>query len=228
MASQIKPIKVYGQGGPNPPKVAIVLAELGVPHEIVPTPLSDVKKPYYLALNPNGRLPTIHDPNTDITLWESGAIIEYLIERYDTENRLSFSTGTLESYHAKQWLYFQTTGQGPYYGQAAWFKKFHHEKLPSALERYTKEVGRISGVLDGWLAKQKEKYGTENDGPWLVGNKVSYADLAFVSWQTVIVVILSKEEYDEDKFPNMKEWMDKMRARPTVKGVMAAAFAASG
>jgi glutathione S-transferase len=68
MPSRIKPIKVWGKGGPNPPKVAIVLEELGLPYEIVAVPLTDVKKPDYLAINPNGRLPAIYDPNTDLTL----------------------------------------------------------------------------------------------------------------------------------------------------------------
>jgi len=88
-------------------------------------PLTDIRKSEYLAINPNRRLPSIRDPNSGITLWESGAIIEYLIERYDTRRKLSFAPGTLESFHGKQGLYFQVTGQGPYYGQAAWFKKYH-------------------------------------------------------------------------------------------------------
>lgn len=128
MSSQIKPIKVWGQGGPNPPKVAMILSELEIPHEIIAIPFTDVKKPEYVAINPNGRVPAIHDPNTDLTLWESGAIVEYLIERYDTKQKLSFPAGSAESYHAKQWLFFQTSGQGPYYGQAAWFIKYHGKK----------------------------------------------------------------------------------------------------
>jgi len=226
MSSQIKPIKVWGQGGPNPPKVAIMLGELGVPYEVNPIPFSDIKKPEYLAINPNGRLPAIQDPNTGITLWESGAIVEYLIERYDTDHRLSFAPGTPESYHAKQWLYFQTTGQGPYYGQAAWFKKFHQEQLPSAIERYVNEVNRVSGVLDGYLAQQKQEHGDSADGPWLVGNKLSYADLSFISWQKVIAVILAKEEYNEDKFPHLKEWLGKMTSREKVKTVLESVGAA--
>jgi len=226
MSSQIKPIKVWGQGGPNPPKVAIMLGELGVPYEVNPIPFSDIKKPEYLAINPNGRLPAIQDPNTGITLWESGAIVEYLIERYDTDHRLSFAPGTPESYHAKQWLYFQTTGQGPYYGQAAWFKKFHQEQLPSAIERYVNEVNRVSGVLDGYLAQQKQEHGDSADGPWLVGNKLSYADLSFISWQKVIAVILTKEEYNEDKFPHLKEWLGKMTSREKVKTVLESVGAA--
>jgi len=203
----------------------MILEELGLPHEIIPVPFSDIKKPEYLALNPNGRLPTIQDPNTGITLWETGAIIEYLVERYDTEYRISFAPGTTESYLAKQWLYFQTTGQGPYYGQAAWFKKFHSEQLPSAIERYVGEVNRVSGVLDEYLAQQKQEHGSAGgDGPWLVGNKFSFADLAFISWQKIIAMVLSKDEYDEDKFPHLKEWIDRMASRKSIKSVLDAMY----
>lgn len=221
MSSQIKPIKVWGKSGPNPPKVAIVLEELGLPYEVVPIPLSDVKNPEYVAINPNGRVPAIHDPNTDLTLWESGAIIEYLIERYDTKHRLSFTPGSSESYHAKQWLYFQVTGQGPYYGQAVWFKRYHPEQVPSAIERYAKEINRVTGVLDEYLAQQKQEHGGSagSDGPWLVGNKLSYADIAFIPWQRSIGKILKKDEFDQDNFPHVKEWIGKMNSRESVKAV---------
>ncbi|GAP92818.2 putative glutathione S-transferase [Rosellinia necatrix] len=118
MAPSLKPIKAYGKGGPNPPKVIMILEELGLPYEIEDVQFADVKKPEYLAVNPNGRLPAIYDPNTDLTLWESGAIVEYLVETYDKDNKISFPRGSNESYLTKQWLYYQTTGQGPYYGQA--------------------------------------------------------------------------------------------------------------
>ena len=62
MANQLKPIKVWGTGGPNPPKVGMILEELGVPYEAESVPMTDIKKPEYLAINPNGRLPSIHDP----------------------------------------------------------------------------------------------------------------------------------------------------------------------
>ena len=223
MSSEIKPIKVWGAGGPNPPKVAIVLEELGVPYEVVPISFSDVKKPEYLAINPNGRIPSIYDSNTDLTLWESGAILEYLIERYDADHKLSFRPGTPESYHAKQWLYFQVSGQGPYYGQATWFKKFHPEQLPSAIERYTKEIIRVTGVLESALIQQKEKYGSAGDGPWLVGDKYTYADLAFISWQKAAGMVLTADEYNADDFPHVKEWLAKMVSRKAVEKVFAAA-----
>ncbi|KAF8860391.1 hypothetical protein BDZ45DRAFT_703829 [Acephala macrosclerotiorum] len=154
MASPLKPIKVWGQVGANPPNVAILLEELGIPYEVIPISFADVKKPDYLAINPNDRLPSIHNPDTDITLWESRAVF-------------------------------------------------------NAIERYTKEVNRVSGVLDGYLAQQKKKY-VGSEGPWLVGNKISYADLALVLWQAGVTLILGKDEYDEDNFPHLKKWLGKM------------------
>jgi glutathione S-transferase len=218
MSPQIKPIKIYGQGpSPNPFKVIIILKELGLPYEEVPVAYSDIKKPDYVALNPNGRLPTIYDPNSDITLWESGPIIEYLTERYDTENRLSFPAGTPEYYHAKQWLSFQMSGQGPYYGQLTWFVKFHEEKVPSAIARYAKEINRVTGVLDSHLAKQKEKYANSlGDGPWLVGGKLTYVDLAWLPWQRMASMFATKDQYDDEKYPHAKEWYTKMVNRKSV------------
>ena len=106
MAS-LQPIKIYGKHGPNPPKVAMLCNELSVPYEVEPVSFPDLKKPDFLAVNPNGRMPAIHDPNTGLTLWESGAIIEYLVEKYDKDQKLSFAPGSPESYLAKQWLFFQ-------------------------------------------------------------------------------------------------------------------------
>ena len=193
-----------------------MLGELGLPYEVVVIPLTDVKKPEYLAINPNGRIPAIYDPNTGITLWESGAILEYLVEQYDKSHRLSFVVGTTESYHAKQWLFFQASGQGPYYGQAAWFKKYHPERVPSAVERYIKEINRVSGVLDSHLARQEKEF-VKGDGPWLVGNKMSFADIAFLPYQSIISKVVERGEYDVDNYPQVKEWLGKMTSREAVR-----------
>jgi len=65
-----------------------------------------MKKEPYDSINPNDRVPAIEDPNTGITLWESGAIIEYLVETYDKQHNISFAPGSKEYYEAKQWLYY--------------------------------------------------------------------------------------------------------------------------
>jgi len=75
MSSGIKPIKVYGKAGPNPPKVAMILRLLDIPHEIEAISFEDLKKESFLKVNPNGRMPAIQDPNNDdLVLWESGAV----------------------------------------------------------------------------------------------------------------------------------------------------------
>lgn len=213
--TSIKPIKVYGKGGPNPPKVAFMLEELGVPHEIIEIPFTDVKKPEYTAINPNGRLPSIYDPNTDLTLWESGAIVLYLVDQYDKERKLSFEPGTNEAYLAQQWLFYQTSGQGPYYGQAAWFIKFHPENVPSAVDRYIGEVKRVTGVLEDYLKKQD----TGSDGPWLVGGRISYADISFLSWQMIVDSPFFGERFDGSEFPTVRAWVEKMKNRPGINKV---------
>ncbi|KAL8660765.1 MAG: hypothetical protein Q9202_006232 [Teloschistes flavicans] len=223
-SSTIKPLKLWGHRGPNPYKIGMLLEEFALPYEVINIPLSDIKKPIFTAINPNGRLPALHDPNTDITIWESGAIVEYLIELYDSEHhRLSFAQGTPESWHAKQWLYFQATGQGPYYGQAFWFKAKHPEQLPSAIERYNKELNRVTEVLEEHLKQQKELYADKaagSDGPWLVGNKLSYADIAFIPWQWLMGKHMGKDDYDVDNFPLVKEWLGKMTSRKAIKGIL--------
>ena len=80
----------------------------------------DMKKEPYTSINPNGRVPAIEDPNTGITLWESSAIIDYLLETYDKSNSLQY-TSAPEKFLQKSWMAFQISGQGPYYGQRAWF-----------------------------------------------------------------------------------------------------------
>ena len=86
-----KPLKLYSHAqGPNPWKVVIILEELGIPYESEYVDFSVIKKAPFTDVNPNGRVPAIHDPNTDLTLWESGAIVSYLIEQYDKEYKLSY------------------------------------------------------------------------------------------------------------------------------------------
>lgn len=154
------------------------------------------------------------DPNTNVTLWESGAIIKYLIQTYDKTNKLNIPT-VPETFYLDQYLFFQASGQGPYFGQALWFSFFHPEKLPSAKERYLKEIRRITKVLDGILA----------DKQFLVGGKCTYADLSFVPWYWAVeglepVVPGFKAELEAEN-PNWKEWMEKLSARDSVKKAVA-------
>jgi len=211
MSSELKPITLWGGVmGPNPSKVGIVLTELNIPFICKYVPFNEVKGPEYVAVNPNGRLPAMQDPNKGITIWESGAIIEYLIAEYDHEHKLSFPAGTVEDYHCKQWLYFQVSGQGPYYGQANWFKMAHPEKVQSAIDRYVNEIRRISKVLDTYL----------KDRQYLVEDKCTYADVSFIPWQAAAKEIFPDVLNLANDFPNLEAWYERLLARPAADEVM--------
>ncbi|KAK7750069.1 hypothetical protein SLS62_008062 [Diatrype stigma] len=197
--------------GPNPWKVVMFLEELHIPYEVKQIRLADVKKKPFTDLNPNGRVPAIKDPNTDLVLWESGAILTYLAEEYDKDGRLSYLSGK-EKHHINQWLHFQVSGQGPYFGQASWFQFLHPEKVPSALERYQKEMTRVLGVLDVALEGKQ----------WLVGDRMTYADLAFVPYNAAVPIILGWAD-DVEQFkdhPNMKAWHERMVSLPSWRKAM--------
>jgi glutathione S-transferase len=106
------------------------------------------------------------------------------------------------------------TGQGPYYGQATWFARFHSEKIPSAIERYANEIDRVISVLELGLAKT----GTG----WLVGDKCTFADLSFVTWNLVgegLLAELGKSGGLEDRYPLYARWMQCLNKRDDVRKI---------
>ncbi|KAL4950762.1 glutathione transferase [Aspergillus filifer] len=168
----MEPITVWmTPSGPNAWRVVIVIR--GLPYKINSFKFEKVKKPPFININPMNKFQVggcaIEDPNTQITLWESGAIIQYLIEQYDKDHKLSY--GTLrERQFCNQWLHFQMSGQGPYYGQCACPPP---RERTLAIERYTEEIHRILGVLNRVLEGKT----------WLVGDALGqYPNV--LAWHT--------------------------------------------
>lgn len=191
-----------------------MLEELGIPYEIRAFRFDDIKKKPFTDVNPNGRVPAIQDPNTDLTLWESGAIATYIAEQYDKDERLSYSSFP-ERHHVNQWLHFQVSGQGPYYGQAGWFQHLHPDKIPSAIERYSNEIKRVISVIDGVLAAKPA------DQQWLVGNKMTFADMAFAPWDFRLTeVLLQTPDQVWENAPHARAWHEKMVALPSWVKIM--------
>ncbi|KAK6723266.1 hypothetical protein SNK04_002117 [Fusarium graminearum] len=208
--SQLKPITVYvHSAGPNPFKVTILLEELAVPYTTIV--VEDPKEDWFVAINPNGRVPTIKDPNSDIILWESGAIMEYLVETYDVNQRLC-GTSTSSKWEIKQYLHFQVSGQGPYYGQAMWFHKCPQD-IPLAKERYVGEIARVISVLDKILGGKQ----------YLVDGRLTYADLAFVPWNRVVSqhpffkTSLWEKHAILKQYPSFSAWQERLNNLPSVK-----------
>lgn len=197
-----KPILIHGHGrGPNPWKVVLILEELGVPYEVQNWDFSEIKTPKFEKLNPNGRLPAIEDPNTGIILWESGAIVEYIVETYDKDHKFTY-TSTPEKYQLKQWLHFQMSGQGPYFGQAFWWHHYYPEVFQPARDRYVNEVIRVASVI--------EKHLTATGSEYLVGDKYTYADLSFIPW---FDIAFGQGWLKEDDTAFGK-WYKRIRQRP--------------
>ncbi|KAJ2992862.1 hypothetical protein NUW58_g2026 [Xylaria curta] len=208
--ASLKPITVWGHEiGPNPLKVRMILEELGLPYDYKVIGFDEMKAEPYLKLNPNGRVPAIEDPNTGLTLWESGPIVEYLVEQYDKDHKISYDTFT-ERHLIKQWIAYQISGQGPYYGQGIWFWYFHHEKVPSAVERYFKEAERAG-------EKQGEKVADKD--VWLVGDKLTVADLSWFIWEQIIewAMTTAGAGIPKGKYPHYEAWYRKLEERPSAQ-----------
>ncbi len=163
-------IDLYTAPTPNGWKASVTLEELGLPYEVHPINLAAnvQKEESYLALNPNGPIPTIVDRDAgDFAVFETGAIMIYLAEK----------TGRLLPTDAKgrskviQWLMFQMSGIGPMMGQANVFYRYFPEKIQPAIDRYQNESRRLFEVLNGHLEKSE----------WLA-DEFSIADIANWAW----------------------------------------------
>ncbi len=197
-------IDLYTSPTPNGWKASIALEEMGLPYTVHKIRLGegDQKKPDFLKLNPNGRIPAIVDRDAeDFAVFESGAILVYLAEK----------TGLLRPADAKgrsrvmQWLMFQMGGIGPMMGQANVFFRYFPEKIQPAIDRYQNESRRLFEVLDGHLATSD----------FLAGD-YSIADIANFSW----VRIYEWSGVEVTGLDNLKRWMDAIEARPaTLRGL---------
>lgn len=206
----MKPLVLYGRGpSPNPVKVAILLEELGLPFEV--KQVKEIKAEPFISLNPNGRLPALEDPNTGVKVFESGAIIEYIEETYDTENKFQL-TSPQDKWALRSWLYFQVSGQGPYFGQVPFFKMFFGQPVsPNVIERFEKEAKRVTGVIDAHLKKTGTKY--------LVGDRITYADIAFIPWYNNFDTFVVAGWKYEDELPHFAAWIKGLLDRPSVKTI---------
>lgn len=110
-------IHLLTAGTPNGHKISILLEELGLKYDTTAISFEkqDQKTPTFLAVNPNGRIPAIEDKTTNppTPVFESGSIMLYLTDKYDSDHKMSFPFGTPEYYEVLQWLFFMNAGVGP-------------------------------------------------------------------------------------------------------------------
>ena len=184
-----------------------MLEECGLPynvHKINIGTNTEQFAPAYLKINPNGKIPSIVDPDgpdgKPIAMMESGAILIYLAEK----TRKFFSQKY--KYQVLQWLMFQMGGVGPMFGQAHHFMRAKKDEIPYGSERYGTEAKRLYGVMDRHLANLQ-----------FFAEEYSIADMAIYPW-------VARHEWhrvDLAGFPNVKRWYDAVGARPAVAKGMA-------
>jgi len=202
-------IELYTWGTPNGRKVSVMLEECGLRYNVhrIDIGKGDQFAPEYLKLNPNGKIPSIVDPDgpdgAPIALMESGAILVYLAGK--TGKFLPASARG--KYAALEWLMFQMGGVGPMYGQVHHFLRAAKVEVPYAIERYVKEKDRLYGVLDRRLGEAR----------YLAGGEYTIADIATYPW----VARYEWHKTDLATYPNVKRWFDAIGARPAVQRGMA-------
>ena len=201
-------IDVYTANTPNGVKVPIALEELGVPYRVhrINLGANEQKRPEFLRLNPNGRIPAIvdHAPQgggEPVVVFESGAILQYLAEKAG-----KFCPADLRGrYAVHQWLMWQMGGLGPIAGQTSHFLNAAPEKIPYAVDRFVKETARLYGVLDAVLARSE-----------YVAGAYSIADMSIYPW----VVPFARQGQDIANFPAVQAWLARVGERAAVKAGM--------
>ena len=191
-------MKLYTWTTPNGYKIPIMLEELGLEYEIVPVDIQngEQKKPEFLAMNPNHKIPVLVDG--DLTIFESGAILLYLVEKSG-----KFQPKDLkEKYTIVEWLMFQMGSVGPMLGQANHFTKYAPEKIEYAVNRYLDETKRIFGILETRLSQAE-----------YLGGEYGIADIATWPW---IRAALKNNLADITQFPHVQKWFQAIEARPAV------------
>ncbi len=194
-------IDLYTAPTPNGYKASITLEELEIPYSLHVLDLGagQQKEPWFLAINPNGRIPAIVDhDNGDFAVFESGALMIYLAEKAGKLLPTDVKGRSL----VIQWLMFQMGGIGPMMGQANVFYRYAPERIPYAIERYQREVRRLLEVLDTRLA----------DNEFLAGD-YSIADIANWSW----VRGYKWSGVTLDGLANLTRWLGVIGERPAAK-----------
>ena len=204
-------LQLYSFPTPNGVKVSIMLEETGLPYEAhkVQIGSNETWTDEFLALNPNGKIPAILDPDgpggRPLGLFESGAILVYLADK--TGQFLPSGAGR---YEALQWVFFQMASIGPMFGQVGFFHKFagreYEDKRP--LKRYVDESSRLLGVLERRLEGRQ----------WIMGDAYTIADIATLGWVRNLVGFYGAGDLvGYSRFAEVDRWLNQGLGRPAVQ-----------
>lgn len=199
---------------PNGWKVSIMLEECKLAYRTIPVDIGggDQFKPEFLRISPNNRMPAIvdHEPlggGKPLSLFESGAILEYLA---DKTGQLLPRSGP-GRYAVLQWVHWQMANLGPMMGNANHFKNYAKQlvddpaQLAYGTKRFVGEVDRLCGVMDAQLSAKR----------FLAGAEYSIADIITWPWAMLLGRLIDENIWNN--FPHLKRWVDEVAQRPAVK-----------
>ena len=194
-------INFYYWTTPNGHKISLMLEETGLEYKLLPVNISVSEQfdPEFLKIAPNNRIPAIVDRapaegEAPLTLFESGAILQYLA---DKSGRFG-GNSSREKWETTQWLMWQMAGLGPMCGQNHHFVTYAPERIPYAMDRYINEVARLYAVMNKRL----------EDREFLAGD-YSIADMACYPW----IVPYQRQKQDITDFPNLQRWFQTIKSR---------------
>lgn len=203
-------IDFYYWTTPNGHKVTLLLEESGLEYNVRPINIGkgDQFEPAFLKIAPNNRIPAIvdNDPiggGESISIFESGAILEYLA---DKTGKFLAKSGP-KRYDALQWLYWQMGGFGPMLGQNHHFNKHAAEKVPYAIARYENETRRLYRILNEQLSGKN----------FIIGDDYTIADMACYPW----ALYADSQNVNLDDYPNVQAWIKRIDERPATKAAYA-------
>lgn len=196
-------LDLYTWNTPNGRKTTIMLEEIAQPYTLKPIDINtgQQKAPDFLRINPNGRIPALFDHEAGARIFESGAILLYLAERFPKGEALLPNTPVARA-EVLSWTYWQTGGLGPMLGQYNHFSSAEG-KANYALERFKNESLRLLNVLEIRL----------KESAYLGGDNYSVADIMNYPWVSSALNTLP-EAFTQ--LTAVKSWHNTIAARPTV------------
>lgn len=208
---------LYTVGTPNGHKPSILLEELKAAYpdfkydfQAISFSKNEQKEPWFLKINPNGRIPALVDRSRgNFAVFESAGILLYLAQHYDKDHKFSYDPATEPDLYSEQlqWIFFTHGGIGPMQGQANHFYRYAPEKIPYAINRYQTETKRLYSVLNDRLADRDYLVGP-GKGTYGLADINAYPWVRGWSWAGIDGL---------EPFPNVEAWLKRITEREQVK-----------
>ncbi|GME86644.1 unnamed protein product [Ambrosiozyma monospora] len=210
-------LKLYAAGTGNGYKILILLELLGIDYYFKSINLlkGEQREPWFLAINGNGRIPSIvdvDDHGNKTELNESIAILSYLAEKFDKDRKFSYDHNDPLYYKQLEWMLFQATTLAPPRGQMTLLMldnrlgKAKTEQVDYVIEKYRTETVRCFELLEKQLLK--------NGTGYLIGDHLSIVDVAVFPYIDFDFEPKLENELKEFKF--LSQWANKIAALPEI------------